>query len=72
MNTNLYVVQHEVDGECYVSPVIGDDELRIHIEMAENFGARLVSITDVERELHRFVWDCCFEGMMNRWLNGPE
>lgn len=67
-NQHLYLVKHEVDGERYVAPVVGDDELVVHLEMAESFGAHLAGIMDVDFELRRFVWNCCFDGVMNRWI----
>lgn len=67
MSQHLYVVQHEIDGERYISACVGDDELKVHAEMAEHFGAQLLAVTDLEWELERFVWMCCFEGLSKGW-----
>jgi len=69
MAAHLYLVEHEVLGECYTAPVVGEEELEAHVNLAATFGASLLSVKDVEVELHRFVWDCCFEGRMKNWLD---
>ena len=65
--SRLYVVTHEIDGERYMSPCVGDDELKNKVNEAERFGAELKDVLDVEAKLDRFVWDCCFEGLMQGW-----
>ena len=65
--SRLYVVTHEIDGERYMSPCVGDDELKNKVNEAERFGAELKDVLDVEAKLYRFVWDCCFEGLMQGW-----
>jgi hypothetical protein len=67
MNTHLYIVRHEIEGDTYISPCVGDEELKVHIEMAEHFGAHLAGVSDIEFELGRFVWECCFEGTIKGW-----
>jgi len=65
--SRLYVVTHEIDGERYMSPCVGDDELKTRVDEAERFGAELKDVVDVEGELRYFLWDCCFEGLMQGW-----
>lgn len=67
MRAHLYIVRHDLDGEQFSLPVVGDSELQTHITEAERFGARLSEIRDMEWELDQFVWRCCFEGMLNEW-----
>jgi hypothetical protein len=72
MNTHLYIVAHEIDGECYTAPCVGDKELEAHVEMAERFGAALKDVIDVESELRTFIWCCCFEGRLRNWSDANE
>ena len=68
MNSRLYIVEQQIDGACFITPCVGEEELRAHAAMSEHFGVELVSVSDVESELARFVWDCCFEGSVREWL----
>jgi hypothetical protein len=48
VNAKLYIVRHQIDGEDFSSPVVGDAELNTYIKTAGHFGARLAKIEDVE------------------------
>lgn len=72
MNARLYVIRHEIEGEQFISPCVGEDELAVHARMAEHLGARLLEISDLEFEITRFVWTCCLEGEVKGWAYYPE
>ena len=69
---HLYLVEHIVEGETFLSPCVGEEELSVHVAMAEEYGADSFRIIDIEYELNRFMWDCCFEGQMKEWLNAQH
>lgn len=70
MRDHLYIVRQVLDGDEFLSPCVGEDELAQHVTMVEHFGARLLSVADVEYGLAGFVRCCYLEGLAKRWMNG--
>ena len=67
MNGHLYIIRHQFNGEEYIHPCIGEDEMSSYADTAERMGARLVGISDMEFALNVFLFDCCFEGVIKEW-----
>jgi hypothetical protein len=67
MNDHLYIATLESDGEIFMLPCVGHDELAASVKISEHCGARVVRVSDVEQEIKVLLKLCKLEGLAKRW-----
>lgn len=67
MNAPLYIVRCQIEGDEIMDPVVGEDELAVHIRMAQHLGARVTLVSEAESELRLLVRNCQLEGAIKGW-----